>query len=62
MSAPSVRLLRDDVALWPRAVEVLGGDVRLVDDADSRNDAAIGIVTWKRATRAEIAEIPSLRE
>jgi len=55
----SVRLLHDDAGLWSRALPVLGDHMRLVGDQDQD---AIGIVTWHRATRAEIAEIPSLRE
>jgi DNA-binding NarL/FixJ family response regulator len=38
---------------------VLGDGVRLVGDP---GQDAVGIVTWKRATRGEIAELPGLRE
>jgi len=55
----SVRLLHDDAGLWSQALAVLRDRIQLVGDQDQD---AIGIVTWKRATRGEIAEMPSLRE
>lgn len=58
-SLPSLRLLHDDAGLWPVALEILGDRVRIVGDL---GQDAIGIVTWRRATREEIAEMPSLRE
>jgi DNA-binding NarL/FixJ family response regulator len=62
VSLPAVRLLHDNVGLWGRALKALGGDVQILDDDNARADQAIGIVTWSRATRAEVAEVPALRE
>jgi DNA-binding NarL/FixJ family response regulator len=56
---PSLRLLHDDAGLWPRALAILGGNPRIVEDP---GEDAIAIVTWKRATRREVAEVPALRE
>lgn len=61
MSSLALRLLRDDAHLWDHALHILSDSVRVVDQEASEAEAAIGIVTWKRATRAEIAQLPSLR-
>ena len=60
---PPVRLLHDNVGLWPQALEVLNGQATIVDEPDPLSSAeAIGIITWTRATRAEISELPALRK
>ncbi len=56
---PSLKLLHDDARLWAHVVTIAGSAVKIVD-GDAQD--VIGIVTWKRATRAEIAELSSLRE
>ena len=53
----SIRLLHDDAGLWGRAIDILGDRTRVVDDASD----AVGILTWQRATRAEVAELPEVR-
>jgi DNA-binding NarL/FixJ family response regulator len=56
-------LLHDDAGLWSQALAILGGRARIVDEQGTTDlDQVIGIVSWKRATRAEVAELPSLRE
>lgn len=55
----AVRLLHDDAGLWRRALEVLDQDAEIVDDP-SRH--AVGILTWTRATRSELAELDQIRE
>jgi len=63
--APSVRLLHDDAGLWPRVRASLGDQALIVSDQACQACQAcqaIGIVSWKRATRAETAELPALRE
>lgn len=60
--SPAVRLLHDNVGLWGRALNALSGEVLILDDDDPRAPQAIGVVTWSRATRAEVAEVPALRE
>jgi DNA-binding NarL/FixJ family response regulator len=55
----AVRLLQDDARLWPQAQEIVDGWAQIVDDDSA---AAIGIITWKSAVRAEVAELPALRE
>jgi DNA-binding NarL/FixJ family response regulator len=54
----SIRLLHDDAGLWKRVVGILGERTLVIDDATD----AVGILTWKRATRAEVAELPEVRE
>jgi DNA-binding NarL/FixJ family response regulator len=54
-----IRLLHDDAGLWPRVVELLNGRARIVE-ADLPH--TVGILTWKRAARAEVAELPEVRE
>jgi DNA-binding NarL/FixJ family response regulator len=56
---PPLRLLHDNTGLWGRVLSVVGEQAR--GGGDPAPDA-IGIVTWKRATRAEVAELSSLRE
>lgn len=56
---PVVRVLGDDAALWAQAASVLDGRARVEDDAD-RSDV-IGLVSWRQASRGEIAELPALR-
>jgi DNA-binding NarL/FixJ family response regulator len=61
-SSPAVvTLLHDDAALWDQARSILEGHVRVLGDEDVAGGHAIGIVTWRRATRAEIAELGALR-
>lgn len=62
MNSPALKLLQDDAGLWRSVLDIAGNDVRILDGEDPRATAAIGIVTWARATRADIAEIPALRE
>ena len=62
MHSPTLKLLHDATGLWSEALATMGDDVRIVDDYDPDADQAIGIVTWRRATRAEVAELPALRE
>lgn len=54
----SIRLLHDDAGLWKRASDILGDRTRLVDGTTD----AVGILTWQRATRAEVSELPGIRE
>jgi DNA-binding NarL/FixJ family response regulator len=58
----SLRLLADGGGLWSDAVSIVGQRARILDDDDPHADDAIGIVTWRRATRAEIASLHELRE
>jgi DNA-binding NarL/FixJ family response regulator len=54
-------LLEDGAGLWSRAIAVLGEpDPSPIGDSDS--GSSIGVVTWKSATRSELAELPRLRE
>lgn len=62
MRSPKLRPLHDDAGLWPAALRLLDGDVVIVEDQDPDAGHAVGLVSWKRATRAEIAELPALRE
>lgn len=61
MSNPALllRLLHDNAGLWSRALLIINGRARIVTDQDSE---AVGIVSWTRATRAEVAELSALRE
>jgi DNA-binding NarL/FixJ family response regulator len=56
---PPLRLLHDNADLWSGASSILGEDAPISADADAD---AVGIVTWRSATRAEVAELPTLRE
>jgi DNA-binding NarL/FixJ family response regulator len=60
--APTLRLLEDEARLWPEVRALLDGDVSVSGATDQHTETDIGIVTWRRATRAEIAQLPSLRE
>lgn len=62
MSAPTLRLLQDGASLWREALEILDDRIRVADGRAPDTAGSIGIVTWKRATRAEIGEIPLLRD
>lgn len=62
MPAPTLRPLHDAADLWSEALAMLGGEVLIVGDQDPQASHAIGLVSWRRATRAEIAELPALRE
>jgi DNA-binding NarL/FixJ family response regulator len=53
-----IRLLHDDAGLWKLASDILGDRTRVVDDAID----AVGILSWQRAARAEVAELPGVRE
>ncbi len=53
-----LRLLHDDADQWPQALAIVGERAKIVDDEPPQ---AIGIVSWRRATRAEISELASLR-
>jgi DNA-binding NarL/FixJ family response regulator len=59
---PVVTLLGDDAGLWERAHQLLDGGVRVAGDGDRESADAIGIVGWRQADRAELAELPGLRE
>ena len=39
-------------------IDILGDRTRVVDDATD----AVGILTWQRATRAEVSELPKIRD
>jgi DNA-binding NarL/FixJ family response regulator len=54
----SIRLLHDDAGLWERASAIVGNRTQLVDDAIH----AVGVLTWRRATRAEVAELGEVRK
>ncbi len=54
----SIRLLHDDAGLWRRAADILGERTAVLDGATD----AVGILTWKRATRAEVAQLAEVRE
>jgi DNA-binding NarL/FixJ family response regulator len=62
LAAVALRRLHDGAGLWPSVVRVLGDDARVLDDKDAHAAEAIGILSWRRATRAEVAELPALRE
>jgi DNA-binding NarL/FixJ family response regulator len=61
---PALRLtvLHDAAALWPAAAAALGSAAQIVSPDAADAAQAIGIVSWDRATRAEVAELPALRE
>ncbi len=54
-----VVLLHDDAGLWGEAQTTLSGKAVTVEDSAPES---IGIVSWTRATRAEVAELPGLRD
>jgi DNA-binding NarL/FixJ family response regulator len=60
--SPSLRLLHDAADLWSNAIAVVGDEARILDDNDPQARRAIGVVSWRRATRAEVAELPALRQ
>jgi DNA-binding NarL/FixJ family response regulator len=62
VSSVRVRLLHDDGGLWSRALAALGDEVEVLGDDGGDGDQVIGVVTWKRATRAEVAQLAALRE
>jgi DNA-binding NarL/FixJ family response regulator len=63
LSAVRVRILHDHAMLWPQAVAILRSAITIDDDISGESsDERIGVVTWARATRDEISEIPPLRE
>jgi DNA-binding NarL/FixJ family response regulator len=62
LTPPDVRLLHDDADLWPRTLSVMGSQVTVIDGDDDGAGMAIGVVTWRRATRAEVGELAALRE
>src|ERR1700761_7367137 len=53
---PPLRLLHDNADLWSRATDVLGP---LPAAAASR--VPVGVVTWRHASREEVAELDSVR-
>jgi DNA-binding NarL/FixJ family response regulator len=55
-----VTLLRDDARLWEHARPLVGGRVQLVPGG-AGGEETIGIVSWSRADRAELATLPALR-
>ncbi len=57
---PAVRLLHDDAELWPRVKEILDGSVQV--SGDDHPKQAIGILTWRSATRAELRELHAVRK
>ena len=58
---PRLRLLGDPVGLWPRTLAVLGAGAEPLEGDGPAARTAIGIVSWTRASRAEVAELPGLR-
>jgi DNA-binding NarL/FixJ family response regulator len=61
-SIPPLRRLGDAAGVWARAMAVAGDGAVLVDGEGADARAAIGVVGWIRASRAEVAELPDLRE
>jgi DNA-binding NarL/FixJ family response regulator len=61
-SLPPLRVLHDHAGLWPKALAIIAGSNAVVADHQAQADGAVGIVTWKRARRAEVAELSALRE
>lgn len=59
---PSVVLLHDDAGLWAAAEPLLADDVAILLNENADRDHVIGVLTWRRATRREIAELKVLRE
>jgi hypothetical protein len=51
----------DAAGLWPQTRAVLGADAKPLEGDGPAARAAIGIVGWTRASRAEVAELPGLR-
>ncbi len=64
LSPPAVRLLHDDAGVWPQALAVIGSQATVLrgDEGDCAAGRAIGILTWRRATRGEVAELADWRE
>jgi DNA-binding NarL/FixJ family response regulator len=56
---PTLHLLVDEADVWPRALKVLGDQVRVQDSAEAD---VIGVVGWTNATREEVAALDDLRE
>jgi DNA-binding NarL/FixJ family response regulator len=54
-------VLHDHAGLWSRAHGILDGSPTLAFQGQGDAKEALGIVTWQRAKRAEIAELPALR-
>jgi DNA-binding NarL/FixJ family response regulator len=59
---PSLTLLSDSTGRWTGLRDSLGTSARWVEGGDASGRDIVGVVTWRRATRGEIAELQALRK